>query len=486
MLSISILKEDKIIEKRVSLIPKDLFFLKNIGINNIFFERNCGLLSGFSDNNYIDNGAILLKSKKIIYKDIILSINLPCFEKFKYFEKNSILICLNLLFLEKRYLNFIKKNKISILVLNKIPRISRAQSMDFLTSISYISGYRIFVESIYHYDGFVGGYFFSNIKINPLKIFIIGAGISGLSAISLFLSFKSKVYVYDINLSVKRYVESLGAKYIDIKNSLYLFLLENINKFDIIIISVNCKNNFSFLIDKNILNKINKRIVIIDFFSKYGGNCELSSLNKVIKYNNIKIISYDDFSNLSPYTTSLLYSNNLVNFLKLILNKRKKIFLNFNDFIIKSTIFFYKGLTEDNYKKKYFNDFNYSFKKNNFNKINKNNDFFLLFLFLFFLNSINILYNNYIIIFLSNFFTFILFSIISYKKILNISYSFHTPLMSLTNAISGMISIGFLLQSNTNGFLGNFFSFLSFFLLNINIFTGFFITRRMLKILFNK
>ncbi len=489
MLSINILKEDKIGEKRVSLIPKDLFLIKNIGVNNIFFEKNCGLLSGFSNNNYINNGAILLESKNIIYKDINLSINFPCFEKFKCFEKNSILICLNLPILDKYYLDFIKKNKISIFILSKIPRISRAQNMDFLTSISYVSGYRFFIESIYHYDGFIGGYFFSNIKINPLKIFIIGAGISGLSTISFFLSLKSEVYVYDINLDIKDYIESLGAKYIKIRNSLYLFLLENINKFDIIIISVNCNSNSFFLIDKNILNKINKKIVIVDFFSKNGSNCELSSLNKVVKYKDIKIISYDDFSNLSPCITSLLYSNNLVNYLKLILNKKNKNFLNFNDFIIKNTIFFYKGilyLNKKNSKKNDFNKFNSFFKKNNFNKFNINNYFFLLLLFLIFLNCINIIYNNYIVIFLSNFFIFILFSIIGYKKIINIDYSFHTPLISLTNALSGMISIGCLLQSNTNGSLGNFFSFLSFFLLNINVFTGFFITRRMLKMLFNK
>ncbi len=486
MLSIGIIKEKKSNENRVSLVPKDILNLFKIGFKRVCVEKNAGLLSGYSNNNYIKYGSLIKNKKKIWNNKIILTINFPKFKYLSLLNKNSILICLDKNFNYINSLNILKKKKVTLIILNYMPRISKLQNMDVLSSISYVSGYRAVIEGIYEYRNFIGNQIFSCGKINSVNILIIGAGILGLSAISFSKSLGANVYVYDINKNIKEEVISLGAKFLDISN-LNNFLLKKINKFNIIINSVIYKDKkYSLIFTKKILNLMKYGSVIVNLISNGVSSCVFFKKNGLLNFNHIKIISYDDFSNLMPMVISKLYSNNLVNILKYIIDEEKNIYLDFKDIFLKNVLILYKGKKQKifnllNLKKK--NIYKKKYMFNNFFFLNYNN---LFFLFLFYLILLFFLYHYHFFIYLNNLFIFLFSYILGYIGISKIKSFLHTPLMSLTNAISSITIIGCLLQINENSSLLNiFFSLITLSLVNINIFSGFLITKRMLKIFFD-
>ncbi len=490
MLSISIIKEKKKFENRVSLIPKDVLNIKKIGLKNIYVEKNAGKLCNYNDIDYIKYGAFIKNKKDIWNSDIIFKIHFPNFKELNLLKNNSILICLDLYLKYVNYLDVLKKKKITLIILKYLPRISRVQTIDVLSSISYVSGYRAVIEGIYEYRNFIGNQIFPCGKINPIKILVIGAGIFGLSAISFSKIIGSSVYVYDCNKKIKDQINSLGAKFLEIDN-IYLneFLFKNISKFNIIITSAISKDNIPpLIINYDLLNVMKPNSVIVDNIVKGKGNCILSKKNGFLKFNDIKIVSYEDYSNLMPVAISRLYSHNIVNFLKLILDNNININYNFNDIILKKIIVLYKGkflnkinISSKNKKKDFLNKNDFNFYKYIF--LHYKNLLLIFFLYIFFLINF---YNSIFWIYLNNLFIFLFSYILGFISINKIKNFLHTPLMSLTNAISSIVIIGCLIQINENiNFLNIFLSIISLSLVNINIFSGFFITQRILKILFS-
>ncbi len=490
MLSISIIKEKKKFENRVSLIPKDVLNIKKIGLKNIYIEKNSGKLCNYNDIDYIKYGAFIKNKKSIWNSNIILKIHFPNLKELNLLKDNSTLICLDPDLQHINNLDILKKKRITLIILKYLPRISRVQTIDVLSSISYVSGYRSVIEGIYEYRNFIGNQIFPCGKINPIKILIIGAGIFGLSAISFSKIIGASVYVYDCNKKIKDQINSLGAKFLDI-DDIFLneFLFKNINKFNIIITSAISKENIPpLIINYDLLNIMKPNRVIVDNIFKGRGNCILSKVNGLLKFNDIKIISYNDFSNLMPVAISQLYSNNIVNFLKLILDKNININYNFNDIIFKKIIVLYKGkllnkinILNKNKKKNYVYKSNFSVCKYIF-FCYKN----LLLIFLFYIFILINFYNSVFWIYLNNLFIFLFSYFLGFISINKIKNFLHTPLMSLTNSISSIVIIGCLIQINqSSNFFNIFLSIISLSLVNINIFSGFFITQRILKILFH-
>ncbi len=489
MLSIGIIKERKKNENRVSLVPKDILNLFKIGFKKVNVEKSAGLLSGYSDNNYIKYGSIIKNKNDIWNSSIIISINFPKLKYLFLLKKKSILICLdnNLNYISN--LDILKKKKITLIILNYTPRISRLQTMDVLSSISYVSGYRSVIESIYEYKNFINNQVFISGSINPINVLVIGAGIFGLSAASLCKNIGTNIYVYDINKNVKDEVISLGAKFIDIgSNILSDYLFKKINKFDIIINSIIFKNkNLSLVWKKKILNNIKYGSVIVNLINFNINNDMFYKEKKILKINNIKIINCNDFSNLMPRSISKLYSNNMVNILSYIVDKEKNIYLNLKDIFLKNVLILYNGI--ENKKKKILikKKIKVCIYKNNFYYLNLIYNFVNIFIFfLFYFILLYFLYQSYFLIYLNNLFIFLFSYFLGYTSINKIKDFLHTPLMSLTNSISSIVIIGCLLQINENNSLLNvFFSLVTLGLVNINIFSGFLITKRMLKIFFN-
>ncbi len=476
MIILGVVKEKILSENRVSLVPNSIKYLINIGLI-VNIEDNAGLLAGFSNNDYIKNGANIVNNNTLMKSDIIICINFHI-SNLSLLKYKCIVICLYSIGNFKKNKYFLEKNKITLIVLSNIPRLSNTQSFDVLSTISYISGYRGVIEALYEYKNFFSSQIISTCELKPINMLILGVGIAGLSAISISKSLGAKIFCYDINKKTKEQVESLGVKFLEIENSLNNFLLEKAFMFDIIITAAN--NYYSnkvapLIITENIIKNMKYGSIIVDLSMRNGGNCELSILNKLrICSNGVKIISYLDFSNLMPNITSILYSNNITNLLRLIV-KNGDIFLDFNNKNIFNIIYSFQGSLNNRkfneIKNKNFLSFSNIFKKKIF-----------YYIFIFFLVMCVLFFKN---ILFSRFVVFILSFIIGLEIVRRINSFLHTPLMSITNAISGIISVGCLLQiNNKNGLLVNLISLISLFLININIFAGFNITKRMLKIFY--
>ncbi len=485
MLKLGVIKENLLNEKRVSLTPYNIYDLINLGFK-IYVEKNAGLLSGYSNDLYIENGAIVSNYKNVIKSDILLKINTFSIDELVILEKNKILICLNF-FSTNKFLKVLNKKKITFLILNKIPRISKAQYFDVLSTISHISGYRAVIEAFYEYRGFWSNQITASGNLNAIKILIIGVGVAGLSAISLSKALGADVYAYDIKDEVKLQIKSLGVKFFCEKNknySLNQLLLRKISLFDVLIIGALDKYGIApKIINKDLLKLMKKNSILVDLSIKNGGNCELSIKNKIVIFNNVKIIGYEDYSNLMPYITSKLYGNNLVNFLKFILDTNNNVFINLNDNIIKKIVFTYKGVLNKNIKKKNIKEKKIlKEKKKNFKLIITNTILvIIIILFLIFKKY------NFIVSYFRNFIVFVISSILGFRLLNKVDYCLHSPLISITNAISGIIFLGFLFQINNSvNYLVNLISFFSLFLVNINIFAGFNLTRRMLNMFYKK
>ncbi len=504
MLSIGILKEEKK-ENKVFIVPETVSKLISLGFN-IYIENNAGLLSGFKDELYIKSGAVIENKNNIFSKDIILVFNFINFKKLCFLKLNCKLICFNISEKYKEYLHIFKEKKVTLIVLNNIPRLSKYQYMDIVSSISYISGYRAVVEALYLYKSiFSNQIVFSGI-IPAVKVLIIGVGVSGLSSMSLLKTLGADIYAYDIRKETEDQVKSLGAKFIKI-NNLYIdfndYLLRNIMNFNLIIITVSNKNNNLFkYITNELFMLMDNNSIIVDLSVKSNIYYDLEVYDSIYELKNgIKVISYYDYSRLMPKLSSFLCSNNLFNFLKFIFDdKKKKMYFNFNDVMINDVTLINNGII---YKKKIINEFKSDFlfknKQEQEHKLKVKSNFFYLykykinkFLFykiftVFFFVFLSFFFLNYYSLnFFNNLNIFILSFLLGYKLINNIDHSLHTPLISLTNAISGIIFVGCLIQVNyLNNFINKFISFISLFLVSINVFSGFYITIRMLKMFNN-
>ncbi len=503
MLSLGVLKE-KNKENKVFIIPENISELIDLGYR-VYIESNAGLLSGFENKLYIKNGAYIVSKNDIWSKDIILMFNFFYFKYINLLKLNCNIICFNISDKYKKYLKLFYERKITLIILKNIPRLSKYQYMDISSSMSYISGYRAVVESLYEYRKIFSHQIVFSGKIESVKVLVIGVGVSGLTSIGLFKSLGSDVYAYDLREETKDQVKSLGAKFIKIKN-FYLnfsdFLLNNIFKFNIIVITVANKNNLKF-ISKKLINLMKRGSIIVDLTMRDGGSCDVDIKGDVCIYKNkIKIISYYDYTRLMPELSSFLCSNNLLNFLKFILDEEKiLIYLNFDDSMINNVVEIYKGKL---YKKKIINEINYKDNKSilNFRNKKENNLFenqfrykykkkincFMKYFLIFLIFFIPFLFLNYYSLkFINHFVIFVISCLLGYKLIDNVEHVFHTPLISLTNAISGIIFIGCLTQIGyINNFLNKIFSLFSLFLVSINIFSGFYITIRMLKMFVSK
>ncbi len=485
MITLGVIKEKCLGENRVSLIPKSVQILCKLGFL-VNIQKNAGLLAGFSNEEYKKYGAIVTDYVTVLKSNIIIGIYFYNFF-FKYLLHNSIVICLSFEDNYENYKNIFIKKQITLISLDNLSRTSSSQSFDVLSSISNVAGYRAVIEAIYIYKRFFSRQITAAGETPCAKVLILGMSIAGLSAVSVAKSLGAEVFCYDINKNSSKSAKSLGAKFLFL-NDLNMYLLKEIHNFDIIICCVSSfKKTFKCpnLITLNIIKLMKKNSVIVDLAMRNGGNCELSVLNKCYFYKNkVHILGYLDFSNLMPSLTSELYSNNIINFIKLLYS---------ND--INNIFALLKKLGESNillttqgtYRKNIQSIKNLKYKKQNdfvkycLKKISIFPLVMFIFIFLLFIpplygfNNLNILY----------YFVILLFSfIIGYITISKIDFFLHTPLISFTNAISGIIAVGSLIQlSMFDNCYVNLISLMSLLLSSISIFSGFFITYKMIKII---
>ena len=355
------LKENTNLEQRVSITPDIVKKYINLKLN-VFLEKDYSNHLGIKDKDFEILGAKILSSKEEVIKksDIILQVNLPEENIFQYFKENSSLIGVFDPVKNKNFLNKIIKKKVNIFSVDLLPRITRAQSMDVLSSQANLAGYRAVIETMYEFTKAIPMMMTAAGTIPAAKILVIGAGVAGLQAIATAKRLGAIVSATDVRSAAKEQVESLGGKFLIVDSTENLegeggyakeasevfkskqknLLKLNIAKNDIIICTALVPGKKApRILTEDMIDGMKSGSIIYDLAVAQGGNSAYSEPDKKIDKNGVKIIGARNILNKIPVTASNLYSKNLFSFVNNLLNKDKnEINLNKEDEIISKTL----------------------------------------------------------------------------------------------------------------------------------------------------
>lgn len=352
-------------DTRVAISPNAVKHYQKLGFE-VALETKAGLAAGFTDEDYSAQGAsIIAKPQDLLSKtQVLLALNPPAIASLKKLPSNALLICPIDNERDRELIDFCCKQSISLFSMNAIPRISRAQSMDSLSSQANLAGYCAVLEGVHHYHRVIPMMMTAAGMIQPAKILVLGAGVAGLQAIATAKRLGAVVYAFDVRLAAKEQVESLGAEFIAVEGS------ENnetsggyaketseeykalqaalIHKYalmaDIVISSALIPGKKApRLIHKETVNQMKPGSVIVDMASAQGGNCELSQDNAVIKHAEVTLLGYGNLAAHVPATASELYSGNLLSLIKLLASSPGNIVFKPEDEIIQKALLCHEG-----------------------------------------------------------------------------------------------------------------------------------------------
>jgi H+-translocating NAD(P) transhydrogenase subunit alpha len=372
-MKIAVLKEHTVNEHRVAIHPEIIKKYISLGFE-VCIESGAGEQAHISNQEYIDSGAKISKVplEIIADADIILKVQPSDFIKsknemsdFKLIRKDTIIIGL---FSPHNNIDLFNKcadKNITTFSMELIPRISRAQTMDVLSSQTNIAGYKAIMEAANLFNGLFPMMMTAAGTIPPAKVLILGAGVAGLQAIATAKRLGATVYAFDVRPETKEQVQSLGATYIEVgsnesgsasggyakemseeyKRKQSQLLAEYVAKSDIVVTTALIPGKPApKLISKEMVDSMKAGSVIVDLAAINGGNCELTETDKVVNYKNISIIGYGNLASRVAREASRLYSKNLYNFIELLVNKQEKVLtVNLEDEIIAGALVTYKG-----------------------------------------------------------------------------------------------------------------------------------------------
>ena len=354
-------KEDLTQEKRIAITPETV--RKFVSLNfSVFLEKNYGDHLGIPDKEYTDNGANLKSSSKEVLEtsDIILKVNYPSIDEINLIKNKSILIGQFDNITIKEEINKLIKKDIRIFALNLLPRITRAQSMDVLSSQANLAGYRAVIESVETFEKAIPMMMTAAGTITPAKILVIGAGVAGLQAIATAKRLGAIVSATDVRTAAKEQVESLGGKFLfvegvenlettggyaketseNFKKKQAELLKSSVEKNDIIICTALIPGKKApRIISEDMVKSMKPGSVIYDLAVSQGGNSAFSECDKVKIVNGVKIMGAKNILNNLAITASNLYAKNLFSFVENLYSKEKKdIYINYDDEIISKTL----------------------------------------------------------------------------------------------------------------------------------------------------
>jgi NAD(P) transhydrogenase subunit alpha len=355
------IKEDINLEKRVSITPETAKNIIALGLS-VYLEKNYAVHLGIEDEQYEENGVKFHSSSKEVINSssLILKVNCPTNEETKALKEKTILVGIFNPSNNKDKIKEVLKKNINIFSLELLPRISRAQSMDVLSSQSNLAGYRAVIESIYEFEKAVPMMMTAAGTVPAAKVLVIGAGVAGLQAIATAKRLGAIVSATDVRAASKEQVESLGGKFLTVEQEENLetkdgyakevseefkkkqadLLKEAMIKNDIVI----CTALIPGRLAPRILNEEHVKLmkpgsIIYDLAAVQGGNAAYSEVDKINIVNGIKIIGIKNLMNKLPSTASSLYAKNLFSFVRNLYNKEKKEFnINLEDEIISKTL----------------------------------------------------------------------------------------------------------------------------------------------------
>ena len=361
MKKIGSVKEDLTTEKRISITPETVKKFTDSNFS-IFLEKKYGEHLGITDDEYKNVGATLYGSAKEVLEksQIILKVNCPSDDEINSIQDKSILIGQFDPLSDKEILNKLIKKNINIFSLNLLPRITRAQSMDVLSSQANLAGYRAVIETVEEFGKAVPMMMTAAGTITPAKVLVIGAGVAGLQAIATAKRLGAVVSATDVRIVAKEQVESLGGKFLTIEGAENLetsegyakeagedfkkkqeeLLSETLKKIDIVICTALIPGKKApVIIKESMISSMQFGSVIYDLAAVQGGNTVFTEVDKIVDKNGVKIMGETNILNKLPVSASSLYSKNVFNFVSNLYDKEnKKININLEDEIIAKTI----------------------------------------------------------------------------------------------------------------------------------------------------
>ena len=354
-------KEDLSIEKRVALTPDAAKNIIGLGLN-ICIEKNYADHLGIKDEDFKKVGVEIKDSSKEVLKscNLLIKVNYPREDEINNLNEKTILIGMFNPSQNKKKINEIIKKNIKIFSLELLPRITRAQSMDVLSSQSNLAGYRSVIESIYEFEKAIPMMMTAAGTVPAAKVLVIGAGVAGLQAIATAKRLGAIVSATDVRSASKEQVESLGGKFLtvdksedmetsggyakevsdDYKNKQAEMMQEALKKNDIVICTALIPGKPApRILTENLVKLMKPGSIVYDLASEQGGNSAYSEPGKINLVDGIKIIGVKSLMNRLPLTASSLYSKNLFSFIRNLYSKEKKDFnLNHEDEIINKTL----------------------------------------------------------------------------------------------------------------------------------------------------
>ena len=356
-MTIGVLKESET-ENRVAILPGEVVALKKIGID-VLVENNAGERAFAKDTAYQKAGAQIAARKEVISESaMLLSINPPVDDDINSFKEGQILCSVLNPVENSKWLEKARLRGLSVLALDLIPRTTRAQTMDILSSMATVSGYKAVLDAAALLPRFFPMFMSAAGTIKPSRVLILGAGVAGLQAIAIARKLGAIVEVFDVRAAVKEEVRSLGGKFIEVegakedkaaggyaveqtevfKRKQLELIQEHAIASDVIIATALIPGKKApVLLLKETVNSMKPGSVIVDLAAAAGGNCELTQNGKNVIVNGVNIIGKSDYPSDMPSDASKMFGCNVINLLRIMVDKDAKIIMNMQDEIINGT-----------------------------------------------------------------------------------------------------------------------------------------------------
>lgn len=505
---IGVPKESLSGENRVAATPNSVKQLIKLGFD-VAIESGAGEKASYTDGAYREAGAEIVSSDVAWSSDIVYKLNPPSEEEEQLLKDGTTLVSFLYPAQNPDRVERLSKKNINVLAMDMVPRISRAQSLDALSSMANIGGYRAVVEAAHEFGRFFTGQITAAGKVPPAKVLVIGAGVAGLAAIGTAKSLGAIVRAFDTRLEVAEQIESMGGEFLKldfaeeqdgstsggyakvmsdefIKAEMELFAAQA-KEVDIIVTTALIPGKPApKLITKEMVDSMKAGSVIVDMAASAGGNCEYTVPGELFTTDSgVKVIGYTDLPGRLPTQSSDMYATNLVNLAKLWCKEKDgNIDIDFEDVILRNMSVIHKGevtfppppisvsaapaagaaqAAPVKVEPK---------KKSNAWK--------------YITAAIGLVAMVFIGLysppeFLAHLTVFVLAIVVGYYVVWNVTHALHTPLMSETNAISGIIVVGALLQITNEINIISILAFIGILIASINLFGGFTVTHRMLK-----
>jgi len=517
-LKFGVIREIEPGEARVALTPASAEQLAKLGYDCLV-EAGAGQAAGIADSDYVAAGVTVLPDAAAVFDqaDVIAKVRPPREAEVDMLREGQTLIGFFWPAANETLLARAKDRGATVVAMDMVPRISRAQKMDALSSMANIAGYRAVIEAGANFGRFFTGQVTAAGKVPPAKVLVVGAGVAGLAAIGTATSLGAIVRAFDVRPEVAEQIESMGAEFLflDFEDSqdsagsggyaapsspefreaqLKLFR-EQAPEVDIVITTALIPNREApELWTRDMVAAMKPGSVIVDLAAEKGGNCKLTIADeKIVTDNGVTIIGYTDFPSRMATQASTLYSTNVRHMMAdLTPGKDGQVVHNMDDDVIRGATVCHKGeitfpppppkvkaiaaapkkdkpkdLTPEEKRAAEVAAF----------KAQTRQQVTLLAIGAAVLLGIGLVAPAS---FMQHFIVFVLAVFVGFQVIWNVSHSLHTPLMAITNAISSIIILGALMQIGSGSVLVILLAALSVFMAGINIFGGFLVTRRML------